>query len=147
MVGEPGGCLPSGARAGRVLGATPLGPLQAEIMQRLWVRRSATAAEITEGLNERRPAPLSNKTILTCLSRLEAKGLVSHERESRAYLFSPTKSADEVSAWYVGGRFRELIDRFGDLAVAVFVEQIGEDPIRYRFLRQLVEAHDEGGGP
>jgi predicted transcriptional regulator len=111
------------------------------------MRRSATAAEITQGLNERRPAPLSNKTILTCLARLEAKGLVSHARESRAYLFSPTKSADEVSAWYVGDRFRELIDRFGDLAVAVFVEQIGEDPVRYRFLRQLVEANDEGGGP
>jgi hypothetical protein len=62
-------------------------------------------------------------------------------------VFSPTKSADEVSAWYVGARFRDLIDRFGDLAVAVFVEQIGEDPIRYRFLRQLVEGNDERGGP
>jgi predicted transcriptional regulator len=127
--------------------AHPLGPLQFEVMQGLWRRRSATAAELTQGLNARRPAPLSNKTILTCLSRLEAKGLVSHARGSRAYLFSPTKSADEVSAWYVGGRFRELIDRFGDLAVAVFVEQIGEDPIRYRFLRQLVEGNDERGGP
>jgi BlaI family penicillinase repressor len=144
---EPGGRLPSVSGAERVLTPEPLGPLQAEIMQRLWMRQSVTAADITEGLNECRPVPLSNKTILTCLSRLEAKGLVSHARESRAYLFSPTKSADEVSAWYVGGRFRELIDRFGDLAVTVFVEQIGEDPIRYQFLRQLVEANDEGGGP
>ena len=77
----------------------------------------------------------------------EAKGLVSHARERRAYLFSPTKSADEVSAWYAGGRFRELIDRFGDLAVAVFVEQVGEVPIRYQLLRQLVEGNDERGGP
>jgi BlaI family penicillinase repressor len=144
MVREPDGRPPLAARA---LTPHPLGPLQFEIMQRLWMRQATTAAEITQGLNERRPAPLSNKTILTCLSRLEAKGLVSHERESRAYLFSPTKSADEVSAWYVRDRFRELIDRFGDLAVAVFVEQIGGDPIRYRFLRQLLEGNDEGGGP
>jgi predicted transcriptional regulator len=116
-------------------------------MEGLWSRHAATAAEITSGLNARRPEPLSNKTILTCLTRLEAKGLVSHLRERRAYLFFPTKSADEVSAWYVGGRLRELISRFGDLAVAVFVEQIGEDPIRYEFLRQLLEGNYERGGP
>jgi predicted transcriptional regulator len=116
-------------------------------MEGLWSRYSATAAEITRGLNARRLEPLSNKTILTCLTRLEAKGLVSHARERRAHLFWPTKSADEVSAWYGGGRFRELIGRFGDLAVAVFVEQVGEDPIRYQFLRQLVEGNDERGGP
>jgi predicted transcriptional regulator len=56
-------------------------------MEGLWSRYSATAAEITRGLDARRLEPLSNKTILTCLTRLEAKGLVSHARERRAYLF------------------------------------------------------------
>jgi predicted transcriptional regulator len=79
MLREPDCRLPQAPRA---LIPNPLGPLQFEVMQRLWVRQSVTAAEITQGLNERRPAPLSNKTILTCLSRLEAKGLVSHARES-----------------------------------------------------------------
>jgi predicted transcriptional regulator len=86
------------------------------------------------------------KTILTCLSRLEEKGLVSHSKESRAYVFFPTKSEDEVAAWYIADRFRAIIDRFGNLAVAVFVQQIGNDPDRYRFLCQLVEGNDEGGG-
>jgi predicted transcriptional regulator len=147
MVREPPVDSTSAARGARGLTPNPLGPLQFEIMEGLWTRRTATAVELTRSLNERRPAPLSHKTILTCLARLEAKGLVSHARERRAYLFSPTKSADEVSAWYVRGRFQDLINRFGDLAVAVFVEQIGEDPIRYRFLRQLVEGNYERGGP
>ncbi len=134
-------------RGMRTLAADPLGPLQLEVMEGLWSLRVATAVELTQGLNSRRRDPLSSKTILTCLTRLEAKGLVSHARERRAYLFSPTKSADEVSAWYLSGRFGELIHRFGDLAVAVFVEQIGEDPARYEFLRKLVEGHDERGGP
>ncbi len=145
----PGG--ESGAAAGRLglrpLAPDPLGPLQLEVMEGLWSRRVATAVELTRGLNARRRHPLSSKTILTCLTRLEAKGLVSHARASRAYLFSPTKSADEVSAWYLAGRFHELIHRFGDLAVAVFVQQVGEDSRRYEFLRQLVEGHDERGGP
>ena len=146
MVREPDRGALTRAHA-RVPTSDPLGPLQLEVMKGLWSRHSATAVEITRGLNARRLEPLSNKTILTCLTRLEAKGLVSHARERRAYLFWPTKSADEVSAWYVGGRFRELIDRFGDLAVAVFVEQVCEDPIRYQFLQQLVEGNDERGGP
>jgi BlaI family transcriptional regulator, penicillinase repressor len=127
--------------------ADPLGPLQLAVMQALWKEGSATAAEITRGLNATRPQSLSAKTILTCLTRLEEKGLVSHSKERRAFRFSPTKSEDEVSAWYVRTRFEAIIDRFGDLAVAVFVQQIFEDPGRYRFLRQLVEANDERGGP
>jgi BlaI family transcriptional regulator, penicillinase repressor len=135
------------ARLGRTQVTDPLGPLQFAVMEGLWLRRSATAAEITSGLNACRAEPLSTKTILTCLTRLEEKGLVSHSKESRAYLFSPTKSEDEISAWYLAERFRSIIDRFGDLAVAVFVEQIGQDPDRYQFLCQLVEGNDEGGGP
>ena len=72
---------------------------------------------------------------------------MSDAKEHRTNLYSPTKSADEVSAWYVGRRCRELIDRFGGLAVAVFGEKIGEDPIRYQFLGRLVEGNDERGGP
>jgi predicted transcriptional regulator len=125
----------------------PLGPLQFAVMEGLWTQRSATAAEITRQLNAQRPRPLSAKTILTCLTRLEEKGLVCHSKESRAFRFSPTKSADEVSAWYIANRFQAIIDRFGDLAVAVFVKQIGDDPARYRFLRQLVEENDERGDP
>jgi BlaI family transcriptional regulator, penicillinase repressor len=135
------------ARPAHLRAVAPLGPLQSAVMEGLWIRHPSTAAEITDGLNARRHPPLSTKTILTSLTRLEEKGLVSHSKESRTYLFSPTKSEREVAAWYLGDRFRTLIDRFGDLAVAVFVEQIGEDPMRYRFLRQLVEENDERGGP
>jgi predicted transcriptional regulator len=116
-------------------------------MEGLWRRRSATAAELTLVLNSWRNPPLSTKTILTCLTRLERKGLVAHAKESRAYVFYPTKSEEEVSAWYLRHRYRAIIDRFGDLAVAVFVQQVGEDPVRYRLLRQLMEGIDEGGGP
>jgi BlaI family transcriptional regulator, penicillinase repressor len=147
MAREPESSLHAQPRSLRPGKADPLGPLQLAVMEALWEQGSATAAEITRGLNATRSQSLSTKTILTCLTRLEEKGLVSHSKERRAFRFSPTKSEDEVSAWYVRTRFEALIDRFGDLAVAVFVQQIGEDPDRYRFLRQLVVANDERGGP
>jgi predicted transcriptional regulator len=129
----------------RPQGTDPLGPLQFAVMEGLWSHSPATAAQITRELNSGRSEPLSMKTILTCLTRLEEKGLVSHGKLSRAYVFSPTKSEDEVSTWYLMDRYGAIIDRFGDLAVAVFVQLIGDDPVRYRFLSQLVGECDERG--
>lgn len=123
-----------------------LAPLEYAVMQCLWQAHAATATELTTVLNKDRTEGLSAKTTLTLLTRLEAKGLVSHVKSSRAFVFSPTKDEVELSIWYIEERFRPIIDRYGDLAVAVFVRMIGENPVRYQYLRELVEEHDERGG-
>jgi hypothetical protein len=48
-----------------------------------------------------------------------------------------------TAAKFVGDEMSEILDRFGDLAVAVFVERLGPDPERRRRLRQLLEGGDE----
>jgi predicted transcriptional regulator len=123
----------------------PLAPLEFAVMKGLWTMRAATAVELTAILNRERHDPLSAKTTLTCLTRLEAKGLVSHSKAERAFLFSPTKTEVELSTWFIGERFRPIIDHYGNVAVAVFVSLIGENPVRFQHLRDLVEALDEGG--
>lgn len=138
---------PPTGRSNRSRGGEPLGPLQSAVMEGLWQRQSATAAEITSSLNALRPEPLSTKTILTCLTRLEEKGLVCHHKDSRAYRFIPTKSREEVAAWYLLKQFDAIIERFGDLAVAIFVQQVAADPDRFHLLRQMVEVNDARGGP
>ena len=87
---------------------------------------------------------LSPKTILTCLTRLEAKGLVTHDKEGRAYRFSSAKNEMDTAAWYVGNRLSRIVERYDDLAVAVFVNRFCEDPYRRQLVRQLLEALDEG---
>ena len=108
---------------------------------------SGTSAEITAMLNRQLPRPLSRKTILTCLTRLEAKGLVKHRREGRAFRFLPTMTEAETSAWHIGNQMSEIMDRYGDLGVTVFAERVCEDPNRRALVRQLLEAIDEGSGP
>ncbi len=116
-------------------------------MTELWNFSSGTVAEITAMLNGRRARPLSTKTVLTCLTRLEAKGLVRHTKEGRAYRFFPTMTEGDAAAWHIGEGVAEMLDRFGDLAVAVFVERIGADPEHRLLVRRLLEAHDERGRP
>jgi predicted transcriptional regulator len=75
----------------------PLGPLEDAIMTGLWTRSSGTANELTSMINRHKSEPLSHKTILTCLTRLERKGLVFHTKESRSFRFFPALSAQETA--------------------------------------------------
>jgi predicted transcriptional regulator len=102
----------------------PLGPLEDAIMKGLWSRSSGTANELTRMINCHKPEPLSHKTILTCLTRLERKGLVFHTKESRSFRFFPALSAEETAAKFIGEEVTEILNRFGDLAVAVFVDRL-----------------------
>jgi predicted transcriptional regulator len=127
-------------------GADPLGPLETVIMRELWKASSGTALEVTAALNRHRERQLSPKTILTCLTRLESKGLLTHCQEGRAYRFSPNLDEAATAEWYVGKRLSAIVERYNDLAVAVFVKRFCEDPHRRRLIRQLLEAIDEGSG-
>jgi BlaI family transcriptional regulator, penicillinase repressor len=115
-------------------------------MRELWARASGTSGEITAALNQRRQRQLSRKTILTCLTRLETKGLVAHSREGRAYRFRPTMTESDAASRHIENRLVEIFQRYDDLAVAVFVDRICEDPYRRQLVRRLLEGRDEGSG-
>lgn len=67
-----------------------------QIMDILYQRGSATAAEVMEGL----PDPPSYSAVRSLLSILERKNVVKHHREGLRYVFTPLeeKSTARVSA-------------------------------------------------
>ena len=58
-----------------------------KLMGRLWERSPRTITELTADLREE--TGWSNNTIITMLSRLEAKGAVRHEEGARAKAYYP----------------------------------------------------------
>ena len=50
-----------------------LGPLEAEVMEIIWVRGTALVSEVEEVLNGCRTAPLAYKTVLTIRTRFGEK--------------------------------------------------------------------------
>ena len=58
-----------------------------KLMGRLWERSPRTITELTADLREE--TGWSKNTIITMLSRLEAKGAVRHEEGARAKAYSP----------------------------------------------------------
>lgn len=82
-----------------------------EIMDVIWKYAPISTNEITDRLAKRRD--WSPKTIYTMLSRLEKKGVIVHEKESRVFVYTPCFRKQE----YIEAESRTLVDRFFDGAM------------------------------
>jgi predicted transcriptional regulator len=115
-----------------------LGPLEAEVMEIIWIRGTALVSEVEEVLNKRRTVPLAYKTVLTICTRLSEKGILDHEKEGRAFRYYPTMTQTEFVAAQASKASDALLSRFGDVALASFVDQVAADPEQLVALRNLL---------
>ncbi len=82
--------------------------LQIALLRVLWDRGQATVAEICEALRPERALALT--TVATLLSRLEKRGIVTHETRARQYLYRPLVTESEVRRSMVGDLTEQLFD-------------------------------------
>ena len=80
-----------------------LGPLELDVMQRVWTRGQATVKEIWEELYEERK--LAYTTVGTVLRMVEKKGFVTHHLRNRQFVYTPKVEQEEVSR----GMLRDLL--------------------------------------
>ncbi len=84
-------------------------------------------------LNRGRPSPLAYTTVMTVLSRLTERGVVRRAPGRRGYVYeAAVGSPAEIAV-------RQLLDDYGDAALASFVDQVGSDEELRARLRRLVE--------
>ena len=92
-----------------------------DLMEVLWASAEPlTSAEVAERLEER---GWSLATIKTMLSRLIAKGAISHREDGRRFLYSP---AIEREA-YVGSESRRFVDRLFGGRLSPLVARLAEE--------------------
>jgi BlaI family penicillinase repressor len=84
----------------------PISDLEREVMNIIWSRGSATAANVQKILAAERP--LKDSTIRTVLMRLEEKGYVQHEVDGRTFVYSCVEPPGSVAARAV----KQIVDRF-----------------------------------
>ncbi len=110
-----------------------LGPLEAEIMELVWSAGGAVPVrDIVDRLNKGRGENLAYTTVMTVMSRLAEKGMLTRVREGRGYRYEA--AAPDVAGLAVRGVMRE----FGDAALAHFVEEARADPKALRRLQKLL---------
>ena len=114
-----------------------------DLMDVLWERGSATAAEVRELLED----DLAYNTVLTMLRRLEKKGYVGREEEGRAHRYFPLVERERVR----GSAVRRLLDKaFGGSAELMLTHLVTEsklDEDQIRRLRQLLGEQLKGKSP
>jgi len=95
-----------------------LGGLQAEVMTALWQTNDATVRDVLDQLNRRRKQKLAYTTVLTLVSRLWTRGLLTREPDGRVFRYRPAKSRDELLAELSDELIDRLFTDFGEIAVA-----------------------------
>lgn len=101
-----------------------LGDLQAAVMEIFWRRDSATVREVADELNKKRS--LAYTTVLTLVSRLFSRELLSREPEGRGFRYRATKSREEFLAQLSDQLIDRLFADFGAIGVARVGERLSE---------------------
>ena len=92
-----------------------LGDLQLRILQEIWQRGECSVAAVHAALHAERK--LAHTTISTMLRKMEARGLVAHREEGRAFFYRAAVAAEEVTR----SEGRHFVERLfeGSMANAV----------------------------
>lgn len=110
------------------------GELEGEVLAVLW---AAGEPMVAGGVREQVSGDPAYTTVLTILTRLHDKGLVTRERAGRGYRYSPVR--DE--AGHAAAGMRDLLEHGGDRAavLARFVSELAAED--EKLLEQLLRGH------
>jgi predicted transcriptional regulator len=96
--------------------ASPLGPLEAEVMEVLWRGDEATVRTVVEALNAAAAKPRAYTTVMTTLHRLYRKGLLSRHRDGSAHVYGARVSRAAYREARTRATIEALLAQYGDAA-------------------------------
>lgn len=104
-----------------------VGPLEHDVLTALWeAGGDVDVATVRAACNATRTADdaLAYTTIMTVLSRLHDKELVTRARAGRGYRYTPRFDPDELVAHLSAREVDHLLERYGEVALARFAEAL-----------------------
>lgn len=115
-----------------------LGELEEAIMDFVWQHGDeVTVREVWQALQPARP--LAYTTVMTVLSRLVPKGVLSVRRQGKADYYRATGTREELKAQQAQRAVQDVIAHFGDVAITQFLRELQEaDPEQLSSLRALL---------
>ena len=107
-------------------------------MNEVWRQGDTTVKLVMEALNRKAKPPRAYTTYMTVMRRLNDKGLLDRRRTGRQDTYVARLSREQYQELRAGAEVRDLVDQFGDVALAHFAKSLSDlDPARRRQLRRL----------
>mgnify|MGYP000352285927 CR=1 FL=1 len=103
------------------------GELEAKIMTVIWNSEEPTVQDVVDGLGKR----ANYKTVMTVMNRLVEKGFLERRKVSRAFVYLPRFSRDELTAHLSHQVLDGLISDFGPAVLAHFVDVVADGDHRH----------------
>lgn len=99
-----------------------LGSLQARVLQVLARRGPSTVRDVADEIQKRQP--LAYTTVMTVLGALHQKGIVTRTKQGKGYLYEARYTEADLRDRIAQHLTRELVDDFGDVALAHFASAL-----------------------
>ncbi len=117
----------------------PLHELESEVMEEIWrLGREVNVRVVMDALNARAEKQRKYTTIMTIMSRLDTKGVLSRRREGKTDIYTAVMSREQYLEARAQAQVGALVDEYGDMALMHFAKQMASlDPKRREQLRRL----------
>lgn len=102
-----------------------LGDLEADILELLWKNSPASVHDIHTILCDKKD--LAYTTVMTVMTRLADKGLLSKEKDGKQFIYSPALTRTELSGSFVTSALSNLGNDLSIPALAHFVQGISSE--------------------
>ena len=109
-------------------------------METVWSAGESSVRAVMDTLNATAAKPRAYTTYMTIMSRLRTKGLLTRRREGKTDFYLPAFSREEYQRLRARAEVAQLVDQYGDVALANFAEHVaGLDPATRRALERLAD--------
>ena len=118
---------------------TPPTDRELDALKVLWDRGEATVRDVADAMNSR-GADLAYTTVLSLLQVMEQKGLVSHRRDGKAYVYLPLIEREPTFRQIAGGFLERVFDGAVDEYLVHALESRPLNPAQLDELQAMIDA-------
>ncbi len=114
-----------------------IGPLECKVLEILWIKKQATAREISnslEEMDERR----AYSTVRTIIKRLVKKKIIAETTDpnERTFIYIPLLTKDELEKTIVDCVLGELLSRFKKSTISYLAEELSDNEEENKKIKQ-----------
>ncbi|MFJ5767553.1 BlaI/MecI/CopY family transcriptional regulator [Lysinibacillus sp. NPDC093210] len=114
-----------------------LGPLEINVMNVMWSKKEVTVQDVLTELNKHNNYAYT--TIMTIMSRLDKKGILTRSKLGKVYIYKPNYSLNELLQQNSSEQVEHLLNHYGDIAITQFVDAVGHNPDQLNKLKELIQ--------